>query len=263
MREFSELNYFYDIKEVVYTKATSFLCFFFVICYLFFLVFEQNGFPPIPNLTKKDRFPSAPVPFIKNSYFCVQYIDYMKKAIGKLMLAVTGWKLVVHDESFKQEKKSILICVPHTTNWDFYYSLACFWVLGMPFKIFIKDYYTKSWFGFFFKAIGCIGVDRTKSQNLVEYAVQIIEEADEIALINTPEGTRSFSPKWKQGFYHIAKQTNIPIALCYADYKKKQCGIMKLVKVDDKSFEELLDKIAPYYTPDMAKYPENYNPKLY
>ncbi|MCS4239898.1 1-acyl-sn-glycerol-3-phosphate acyltransferase [Myroides gitamensis] len=187
----------------------------------------------------------------------------MKKLLGKLMLGITGWKLVVHDESFKQEKKVILICVPHTTNWDFYYSLACFWVLGMPFKIFIKDYYTKSWFGFFFKAIGCIGVDRNKSQNLVEYAVQIIEEADEIALINTPEGTRSFSPKWKQGFYHIARQTNIPIALCYADYKKKQCGILKLVRVEDKSFEALLDEIAPYYNPAMAKYPENYNPKLY
>jgi len=194
------------------------------------------------------------------SYF---YTKGMKKALGKFMLAITGWKLVVHDESFKQEKKTILICVPHTSNWDFYYSLACFWILGMPFKMFIKDYYTKSWFGFFFRAIGCIGVDRSKSQNLVEHAIQIIENTDTIALINTPEGTRSFSDKWKQGFYHIAKQTDIPIALCYADYQKKQCGIMKLIKVDIKSFEQVLDEIAPYYTPEMAKYPENYNPRLY
>jgi 1-acyl-sn-glycerol-3-phosphate acyltransferase len=187
----------------------------------------------------------------------------MKKVLGKLMLGIAGWKLVVHDQSFKQEKKVILVCVPHTSNWDFYYSLACFWVLGFPFKIFIKDYYTRSWFGFLFKAIGCIGVDRSKNQNLVEYAVHLINDTDEIALINTPEGTRSYASKWKQGFYHIAKQTDIPIALCYADYKKKQCGVMKLIKVEDQSFEQVLDKITPYYTAEMAKFPKNYNPKLY
>lgn len=187
----------------------------------------------------------------------------MKKALGKFMLFITGWKLTIHDEAFKQYKKSILICAPHTSNWDFYYSLACFWILGVPFKIFIKDYYTKSWFGFFFKAIGCIGVDRTKSQNLVEYATNLINNVEEIALINTPEGTRSFSEKWKQGFYHIAKETNAPIILCYADYKKKECGMLKAIFVENKTFEEVLTTIAPYYSPQQAKYPENYNPKLF
>ncbi|MEK6450953.1 MULTISPECIES: 1-acyl-sn-glycerol-3-phosphate acyltransferase [Myroides] len=187
----------------------------------------------------------------------------MKKLLGKIMLGITGWKLQMNDVSIKGAKKSILICVPHTSNWDFYYSLACFWIIGVPFKMFIKDYYTKSWFGFFFKALGCIGVDRTKRQNLVEYAVTLINEADEIAMINTPEGTRGYSDRWKQGFYQIAKQADIPIALCYADYKKKECGIMKLVKVEDKTFEQVLDEIAPYYSKEMAKYPENFNPKFY
>lgn len=187
----------------------------------------------------------------------------MKKLLGKLMLFITGWKLVIHDNTFKSYKKTILVCAPHTSNWDFYYSLACFWILEMPFKMFIKDYYTKSWFGFFFKSVGCIGVDRTKHQNLVQYAVDIIENADNIALINTPEGTRSFSPKWKQGFYHIAKETNTPIILCYANYKKKECGMLKAIFVENKSFEEVLTEIAPFYKAQEAKYPENYNPKLF
>ncbi|MFD0700575.1 1-acyl-sn-glycerol-3-phosphate acyltransferase [Myroides pelagicus] len=187
----------------------------------------------------------------------------MKKLLGRIMLGVTGWKLNTNGISIDEAKKTVLICVPHTSNWDFYYSLACFWIMGVPFKMFIKDYYTKSWFGFFFKALGCIGVDRTKRQNLVAYAVDIINEADKIAIVNTPEGTRSFSEKWKQGFYQIAKQADVPIALCYADYRKKECGIFALMSLRDLSFEEALDKISPYYYPEMAKYPENYNPKLY
>ena len=187
----------------------------------------------------------------------------MKRTIGRIMLGIFGWKFNDNGISLKEAKKSILICVPHTSNWDFYYSLACFWIIGVPFKMFIKDFYTKSWFGFIFKALGCIGVDRTKRQHLVEYSVQLIENAEEFALINTPEGTRSLSSGWKQGFYQIAKQANIPIALCYADYQKKECGIMDLVWVGDKTFHEVLDEIGPYYSPAMAKYPENYNPKIY
>lgn len=179
------------------------------------------------------------------------------------MLGISGWKLNTNNINIEKERKTILICVPHTSNWDFYYSLACFWVMGVPFKMFIKDYYTKAWFGFIFKAIGCIGVDRNKRQNLVEYAVSLINNADKIAIINTPEGTRAHSDKWKQGFYQIAKQANIPIALCYADYRKKECGIMKLLKVNDLTFEQTLDEIAPYYSKEMAKYPENFNTKFY
>lgn len=187
----------------------------------------------------------------------------MKKLLGKFMLAITGWKLQTNGISVKEQKKSILICVPHTSNWDFYYSLACFWIIGVPFRIFIKDYYTKSWFGFFFKALGCIGVDRSKNQNLVQYAVDIINENPSIAIVNTPQGTRGFSAKWKQGFYHMAKQANVPIILCYADYKKKECGMLDILWVEDKTVEQVLDQINPYFNASMAKYPENYNPKYY
>lgn len=187
----------------------------------------------------------------------------MKKLLGRIMLGVTGWKYVPNNFDPKKDKKTVLICVPHTSNWDFFYALACFWIMEVPIRMFIKDYYTKGVFGFFFRSLGCIGVDRSKRQNLVEYATNIINTTDSIAIINTPEGTRGYSDAWKQGFYHIAKNTNVPIVLAYADYKKKACGIIKLVHVEDKSFEQLLDEIAPYYNAEMAKFPENYNPKLY
>ena len=38
---------------------------------------------------------------------------------------------------------------------------------------------------------------------------------------------------------------------------------MDLLWVEDKSFEQVLDQITPYFNANMAKYPENYNPKYY
>ncbi|MNY29925.1 hypothetical protein D3C86_1640000 [compost metagenome] len=44
----------------------------------------------------------------------------------------------------------------------------------------------------------------------------------------TPEGTRSYQPKWKRGFYYIAQNANVPIYIGYIDYKKKIGGFHSL-----------------------------------
>ncbi|MDR2121575.1 MAG: 1-acyl-sn-glycerol-3-phosphate acyltransferase [Flavobacteriaceae bacterium] len=186
----------------------------------------------------------------------------MKKIIGRLMLFVTGWKFTseIPVEDFK---KSVLVCAPHTSNWDFYYCLASFWVMGIPYRIMIKDAYTKPWYGFIFKALGCIGVNRGQSNNLVEYSVKLIKKSDSMALVNTPEGTRSRASEWKKGFFYIAKRANVPIALAYADYKNKIAGIAKTIHIEDKTIDQVFDEIQEMYTPEMAKYPEKYNPKIH
>ncbi len=178
------------------------------------------------------------------------------------MLSIAGWKFEtrVPVEDFK---KSVLVCAPHTTNWDFYYCLACFWSMGIPYKIMIKDNYTKPWYGFIFKSLGCIGVNRGQRNNLVEHAASLIKKSDSLALVNTPEGTRSWSKEWKKGFYFIAKRAGVPVVLAYADYKNKTAGIAKVISVKDKTVKEVLEEIQGFYKPEMAKYPENYNPEIY
>ena len=77
----------------------------------------------------------------------------MKKILGRLMLFVMGWKFK-NKVSVNELRKCVLICAPHTSNWDFYYCLASFWCLNIPYKVMIKDSYTKPWYGGFFKALG-------------------------------------------------------------------------------------------------------------
>lgn len=186
----------------------------------------------------------------------------MKKFIGKLMLSIIGWKLDNH-LNLSEVDKCVLVCAPHTSNWDFYFTIAAFWQMGIPMKMFIKDAWTKPWYGYFIKQLGGIGIDRTQKHNMVEFAAGILNNADQLYLINTPEGTRSYSEKWKTGFYHIAKSANVPIVLAYCDYGKKRAGISKIVEVKDRPLKDILDEIEAFYENVTAKYPELYNKKIY
>jgi hypothetical protein len=70
-----------------------------------------------------------------------------------------------------------------------------------------------------------VPVDRSKPQGLVEQTVEAILEADHFQLVITPEGTRSKVGEWKLGFYHIAKQANIPVSTGFVDRVSKTTGI--------------------------------------
>lgn len=186
----------------------------------------------------------------------------MKKIIGKIMLNIIGWKLDNHLDLTKIDK-CVLVCAPHTSNWDFYFTIAAFWQMGIPMKMFIKDAWTKPWYGFIIKALGGIGIDRSQKKNMVEFASDLLKNEEKLYLINTPEGTRSFSEKWKTGFYYIAKEANVPILLGYCDYKKKKAGISKIVEVRDRELKEILDEMQDFYQDVTAKYPELFNKKIY
>ena len=66
----------------------------------------------------------------------------MKKLFSKLFLKIMGWKLV--GEVPKDVKKAVLVCAPHTSNWDFPFALASFVIADLKVNYFIK----KSWFFF-------------------------------------------------------------------------------------------------------------------
>ncbi len=184
----------------------------------------------------------------------------MKSIIGKLVLRIFGWKSDYPD-AFKTDK-SVMIAAPHTSNWDLLFALAVFWEQKIPVRYLIKDSYTKGIHGSFFKMLGAIGVDRGKKGNIVQFAVDTIESNEKIVLMVPAEGTRKKVGKWKTGFYHIAQQANVPVALGYLDYKKKIAGVGDLVQISG-NFENDMKKIQDFYSSVEAKYPEMYNKKIF
>lgn len=184
----------------------------------------------------------------------------MKRLIAKFVLFISGWK-PNYEERLKVPK-SVMLAAPHTSNWDIVYALAVYWLEGIDAKFLIKDAYTKGFFGFFFKWLGAIGVDRAKNNNLVDYSVQLFKTNDQLTLMVPAEGTRRRVEKWKTGFYHIAKNANVPVSFGYLDYKKKIAGVGKVFDLS-RNFEQDMQVIEDFYATISAKHPEFYNKKIF
>lgn len=185
----------------------------------------------------------------------------IKYRIARLVFWLTGWSLDAPKALIAQAKNSVMIAAPHTSNWDLLYALGAFWLMRLPVKFFIKDFYTSWYFFGFFKWLGGIGVDRSKRSNLVQTAVDALNSDPELIILVPAEGTRKRVDKWKTGFYHIAQQAGRPISLGFLDYERKVAGIVKVLPAGDK--EATFDAIQAVYAPIKGKYPELYNTRIH
>ncbi len=188
-------------------------------------------------------------------------ISGLKKFFGNLIFKLLGWKcnVTVTDEM----KHSVMIAAPHTTNWDFLFVIGAFWIMGVDVRFFIKDNYTKGPFGFIFKALGALGVDRSKAKNgLTDYAIDRLKENDELVVLVPAEGTRKRVDKWRTGFYRIATEAGVPISLGYLDYEKKEAGVAD-VFYPSGDFEKDMLHIQEVYRPIKGKNTDNYNTSIF
>lgn len=130
-------------------------------------------------------------------------------------------------------------------------------------RLFIKDDWTKPWYGFIIKWLGGIGVNRSQKNNLTDYAAKLVSDPEKpMYMLTTPEGTRSFAEKWKRGFYYIAKKADVPIVFAYADYKKKTAGMIGIIDPKDYTVEEVLAYAKDIYKDTHAEHPHMFNPDI-
>lgn len=181
----------------------------------------------------------------------------MKHLIAKLVFWLAGWKLDATKEQIIAARNTVMIAAPHTSNYDLLFAMGTFWLMRLPVKFFIKDFYTKWYFFGFFKWLGAIGVDRSKRSNLVDYAAELLLQRDDITIMVPAEGTRKAVDKWKTGFYYIAVKSGKKISLGYLDYGKKYAGILDVIPAGEQ--KETFDKIQNIYKDVEAKHPELYN----
>jgi len=186
----------------------------------------------------------------------------MKKIIAKIIFGAFRWKTSVNTTD--EMRKCVMIAAPHTSNWDFLFTMMTFWKHDIKLKFFVKDSYTKKFLiGSIARKMGAIGVDRSKKgKNLVDFAIDVLKNNKEMVILVPAEGTRKYVEKWKTGFYHIAKGANVPIALGFLDYKKKLAGVGPMVYTTE-SQEDDFNKIQEYYKNITGRHPELYNKKIY
>jgi len=180
----------------------------------------------------------------------------MGKYFNKIILKIIGWD--ADWDSIPDIKKAVVIMAPHTSNWDFFIGRLAFVVQGINVSFLIKKEAFFFPFAGLLKRKGGIPVDRGRKSNIVQQVVDEFNKADELMVVITPEGTRSYVKKWRKGFYHIAMAANVPICVGYMDYKKKIGGIKKIIyptgdiQKDCKEIVEIYKTVTP-------RHPEKYN----
>jgi len=186
-------------------------------------------------------------------------VIHIMRAIAWLYIKLGGWQVDVTGRP--ESGNFLLLAAPHTSNWDFPIGFA----LGI--HLHIKPYWIgknslfKGPFGPIMRWLGGIPLDRSKANNMVEASIQAFNDNKGLIFALTPEGTRSWSPRWKTGFYHIANGAQVPLALAYFDFEKKIGGIGKLLHTTG-DIDQDLAEIEAFYSHITGKNPQYYNPDI-
>lgn len=183
----------------------------------------------------------------------------MLKSLCTALLKLFGWKL---DLRLPEESKVIVVGYPHTSNWDFILAMLAMPAMDFQFNWVAKHSMFNNPLGNTFKRMGGVPLNRDKSKGFVEHVISIFEERDRFVLAIAPEGTRSYRPRWKTGFYHIAIGAGVPLSLGYIDYQSKTLGIGKTF-MPSGDIDEDFKVIADFYADKVGKRPQLQGPVVH
>lgn len=151
------------------------------------------------------------------------------RRVSLVLLRLTGWR--VDGELSPLAPRCVVIAAPHTSNWDFPYTLLGAFALGMHIRWLGKSTLFRPPFGPLMRWLGGIAVRRDRSTNLVASSIDALKAAPgPLQLVLAPEGTRAHTAQWKTGFHHIARGAGLPIQLSYLDWGQRRLGLGPLVE---------------------------------
>ena len=177
--------------------------------------------------------------------------------LGRMILGAYGWKTVGAPPA--DCPKYVLVAAPHTSNWDFPFTVSTFWKLGVKLHWIGKHTLFQGPFGWFFRATGGIPIDRRSSQSLVQTLAARFAEAEHLVVAVPVEGTRKRQEYWKSGFYHIARAANVPVVLGALDFQKKEATLGPAIHLTGDITADM-DRIRAFYADKVGKHPQWFGP---
>lgn len=190
-------------------------------------------------------------PFRDNSRFV--------ENIARMIVKLIGWDVDFWDLPL-DSKRVIVTAVPHTSNLDSILMIIFVASMGRRLRWVVKKELAWEPLGTLIRATGGIFIDRRSRSGLVGQIAEIVKSSESIFLAISPEGTRSYTDKWKSGFYYIAVDAGAPIVLAHLDYKRKTFGAQApFMPSGDLKADEV--RIHEYYAQwGAARYPEKFGP---
>ncbi len=134
-------------------------------------------------------------------------------------MLLTGWRFEGRLPNLRQ---FVIIVAPHTSNWDFPIGVMAMFALGLRGTFLGKDTLFRPPFGWYFRWLGGVPVDRKSSNNVVDQTIAYFKTREQMILAISPEGTRKRTEKWRTGFYWVAVGTKVPIVPVAFDFPRKR-----------------------------------------
>lgn len=143
------------------------------------------------------------------------------------ILHLIGWRLLYKP---LPGAHGVVVVYPHTSNWDFFIGLLGKWALGLPFSWLGKE---SLFTGLTGKTVGVllrhwhgIPVERRTATGATARLAKDMLASEWCWIALAPEGTRSYSPHWRTGFYHLTLTAKVPLLMVYMDYPNKTLGVV-------------------------------------
>ena len=151
-------------------------------------------------------------------------VQFQGSALARRVLGWLGWRL---DFQGLPAAQGVVVVYPHTSNWDFPVGLLAKWAMGIEVHFWAKHtLFQVPLFGAWLRWLGGVAVNRQDAAGFVEQTAALMrqhkQEGAYFWLAITPEGTRSWRPAWRSGFYRLALAAQVPVGLAMLDFGRKQ-----------------------------------------
>jgi len=176
----------------------------------------------------------------------------MLKTVSRSLLKLFGWALIDPPE---RPARAVLVAYPHTSNWDGLIALFIKLALGLDARWVAKDSLFRGPLNGLFRWLGGIPIKRDVHSGFVAEMVAQFAANPNFLLVIAPEGTRSLTTGWKSGFYRIALEAKVPVALAFVDYARREAGILTYLTMTGDPATDIA-AIAAHYAGRQGKHPE-------
>jgi len=176
------------------------------------------------------------------------------KTFSGFILKSLGWKVI---GEFPDLKKSITIFAPHTAHIDAMYGKLGINEYGIKYLFLSKKELFFFPMNLIMRMFGSIPVRGVKNKNAIFQVADILNRADELHVVVSPEGWIKKVRHWNKGFYYMALKAKVPIVVGYIDYRLKEIGIKGVIE-DLECCDCVFEQINSLYQGVTGKNPDQF-----
>jgi len=152
------------------------------------------------------------------------------------LLGWFGWRV---DVIPPPGPRCIIVVYPHTSNWDFVVGYLAKLAAGLAIEWVGKDALFIAPVAWLLRRMGGIPVNRREPAGFVDQLARELQRRPRMWLAIAPEGTRSYTDRWKSGFYRLALAAKVPVGLAFIDYRARLVGLTTYLDLTGDEAEDL------------------------